>query len=82
MIDSAFASSGSAQRPVFIVRLWWEAAVETEGSSPEAGEAPAGEWRGSVERLAQKQRRFFHRLSDISTIIADWLEEDPATPRP
>ena len=49
-------------RPVFIVRLWWEADGET------------GEWRGSVERLASGQRHYFRSLSDVSDIIAAQLK--------
>ncbi len=60
-------------RPVFIVRFWWEPSGEAAGL--------AGEWRGSVERLASGQRRFFHRVEDIGAIIADQLPGAPVPPR-
>lgn len=57
------------ERPIFVVRLWWEPASEENEK--------IGEWRGSVERLALGERRFFRRLADIPEILGAQLVDLP-----
>jgi hypothetical protein len=71
MNESNAKPSVQSNRPIFIVRLWWESGAE--------GEDQPGEWRGSVELLASGQRQFFRRLSDIGDIIAAQLENFKST---
>ena len=60
-------------RPIFIVKLWWE---------PGNHKAPsgAGEWRGSVELLASAKRHYFRDLSEVGKIIAAVLGGSFSTP--
>lgn len=50
---------------VFIVRVWREPR-EIAGAQPE--------WRGVVEHVASKQRRFIREPSDISTFVAGYVD--------
>jgi hypothetical protein len=49
---------------VFIVRIWREPR-EIAGAEPE--------WRGVVEHVASKQRRFISELGEISMFIAPYV---------
>lgn len=49
---------------VFIVRIWREPR-EIAGAEPE--------WRGVVEHVASKQRRFIRELGEISLFIAPYV---------
>jgi hypothetical protein len=53
------------ERPVFIVRFWWE-------SGDTFGEIP-GEWRGSVALASSGEPRYFRTLTGLDDIIAAQL---------
>jgi hypothetical protein len=53
------------ERPVFIVRFWWE-------SGDPSGQTP-GEWRGSVELASSGEPRYFRTLTGLDEIIAAQL---------
>jgi hypothetical protein len=59
------------QRPVFIVRFWWEPGTRTTDATISPN--PAGEWRGSVEVLLSGKQYFFRSLNSLTEIIAAQL---------
>jgi hypothetical protein len=60
-----------ANSHVFIVRIWWESR-EIEGATPE--------WRGLIEHVPTRQRRYLRDLGDIVTFIGDFLTRVPDVP--
>lgn len=52
---------GVAAHPqhLFVVRVWWE---------PD-GEGESGEWRGSIEHIASREKRYFRELKSLSQFI-------------
>ena len=59
------------QSHLFIVRLWWE--PDDRGL--------AGEWRGSVEHIATREKRYFREPSALSAFVGErvgWQARLPA----
>ena len=56
-------------RQTFIVRIWREPR-EIEGMAPE--------WRGLIERLDTRERRYFRRLDDLVGFIEGQMTSNDA----
>jgi hypothetical protein len=58
---------------LFLVRLWWE---------PDEREA-SGEWRGSVEHVATREKRYFRDSAVLLEFVgthAGWGAQSPPAP--
>lgn len=55
---------GAGQQHLFVVRLWRE---------PHAGEID-GEWRGFVEHVGTKEKRYFRDATTIAALLAEMIE--------
>lgn len=51
------------QHHLFVVRVWWET---NDGNSP-------GEWRGSVEHVASRTKRYFRNMGKLTAFIEGQL---------
>jgi hypothetical protein len=51
------------RKHAFLVSLW----VETV-----AAEYPEPAWRGSIEHLKTRRRRYFNDMTELVRVLADW----------
>jgi hypothetical protein len=59
---------------LFLVRLWWE---------PDERDT-SGEWRGSVEHVATREKRYFREIEVMAEFVGHrvgWKARSPPAPR-
>ena len=58
------------QRHLFVIRMWWE---------PD-DESASGEWRGSIEHVPSRTRRYFRDLGALPELVAMMMGMDQNGP--
>ena len=64
---------GDRHSHLFLVRLWWE---------PGDHDA-SGEWRGSVEHVATREKRYFREIEGLAEFVGrrvGWNARSPPSP--
>lgn len=68
MDDGSTSDNSGTPEPhpqLFIVRLWWE----------RENAASSGEWRGWVEHVPTRERRYFREIENVAEFIHGLLEK-------